>query len=59
MRVFIAHGLEDSAVKYNLAQRSNKILIDNGYDVTFNTFNGGHKIYSKTLKEVLGWINKK
>lgn len=59
LRVFIAHGSEDGAVKYNLAQKSNKILIDAGYDVTFNTFNGGHKIYSKTLKEVLEWINQK
>ncbi len=58
LRVFIAHGTEDQAAKYELGVKSKEILTSYGYDVTFHSFEGGHTIDQEGLKQALEWINK-
>ena len=57
LRVFISHGTEDQAVKYELGVKSKEILTSYGYDVTFYSFEGGHTIDPGDLKQALEWIN--
>lgn len=59
LRVFIAHGTKDQRVEYELGVKSKEILNSYGYDVVFQSFDGGHKIYTETLKQALDWMNKK
>ncbi len=58
LRVFISHGTEDQAAKYELGVKSQEVLTGYGYDVTFHSFEGGHTIDSKMLKIASEWINK-
>ena len=57
LRIFIAHGTKDQLAKYNLGVKSNEILTNYGYDVTFHKFDGGHKVDPESLKRVVEWIN--
>jgi phospholipase/carboxylesterase len=57
LRVFIAHGTKDQRVEYELGIKSNDILTSYGYDVSFHSFEGGHEIDPKILKQALEWIN--
>lgn len=59
LRVFIAHGTEDQAAKYELGVKSKEVLTSYGYDVTFHSFEGGHTIDSESLKRVSDWIKRK
>ncbi len=56
LRVFIAHGKNDKAVNFQLALKSKKILVDYGYNVTFQSFDGGHTINPENLSLVSEWI---
>ena len=59
LRIFIAHGTKDQLAKYDLGVKSNEILTNYGYDVTFHKFDGGHKVDRESLKRVIEWINEK
>ena len=59
LRIFIAHGTKDQLAKYDLGVKSNVILTNYGYDVTFHKFDGGHKVDPESLKRVVEWINEK
>jgi phospholipase/carboxylesterase len=57
LRVFITHGKDDQAAKYDLGIRSRDILINHGYDVAFRDFEGGHIYPPKTIvREIADWI---
>ncbi|CAH1765386.1 13772_t:CDS:2, partial [Entrophospora sp. SA101] len=38
--IFMAHGNKDMVVKYQLGKRTSEFLKNNGYNVTFKTYNG-------------------
>ena len=59
LRVFISHGTKDQAAKYDLGIKSKEVLNSYGYDVSFNSFDGGHTIDPENLRRALAWINKK
>lgn len=58
LRVFMVHGSEDQNVAYDLAVFSRDMLTQNGYDVTFRDFVGGHSVNKKFLQIVADWITK-
>ena len=62
LRVFIAHGREDHAIKYTLAERSHQVLAAAGFDVTFHAFNGGHSLADaqadSIFEKVSEWLAK-
>ncbi len=59
LRVFIAHGKEDQAAKYELGIRSRDVLTNYGLNVTFRDFEGGHCYPPKTiLREIADWIKE-
>ena len=59
LRVFISHGTQDQAAKYELGLKSNEVLTGYGYDVSFNSFEGEHTIDPENLVRALAWINNK
>ena len=59
LRIFISHGTEDQAAKYELGVKSREVLTSYGYDVSFHSFDGGHKIDPDNLRLAVAWIAKK
>ncbi len=59
LRVFMAHGQSDTAVAFELAERSHEILKQHNYDVTFRSFDGGHQLPpDEILQEAALWIRR-
>lgn len=59
IRIFIAHGDDDQSVKYELAIKSQDILIENKYDVTFRGFNGKHEYPPMDiLAQIARWVEQ-
>ena len=57
LRVFISHGEKDHTVEYKLGVRSRDILKRYGYNVTFQSFEGGHNLPPKEiLVQAIDWI---
>lgn len=58
LRVFIAHGLGDTAVDYEEAQSAFHHLTSMGIDVEFHEFDGGHTVDGLTLLHAQEWMKK-
>lgn len=60
LRVFIAHGREDPAVKYSLAESSHGVLAAAGFEVEFHAFSGGHSVDDARtdgiFEKLSGWL---
>ncbi len=59
VRTLIIQGKEDKAVPIKFAEAGRDLLIENGYDVTYKTFDGGHIVPMHLMGFVVDWINKK
>ncbi len=58
LKVFIAHGRSDNAVNYDKAAESGKMLEENGYNVTFQSFDGGHVVPADILQKAIKMMTK-
>ena len=58
LRIFIAHGKDDKRAKFELGIKSQSVLSNYGYDVTFHEFNGGHSIDNEILENVIEWLKQ-
>lgn len=56
LRVFIAHGTNDDMLKIEHARESKKFLKQNGFDVTYVEFNGGHELNQQAMQKAADWI---
>lgn len=56
MKVFIAHGKQDSAIGFKSGQKAKNFLEKYGYKVKFYEFNGGHTVDPGALNEAVKWI---
>jgi phospholipase/carboxylesterase len=56
LRVFIAHATDDPAVEYQKGVEAAEQLEQQGFDVRFLQFEGGHTLTAAALKEVETWI---
>ncbi|MCX2745456.1 alpha/beta hydrolase [Mangrovivirga sp. M17] len=54
----IIQGETDKLVPINFAENGRDLLIRNGYDVTYQKFDGGHTIPQDLMGFVIDWINK-
>ena len=59
VRTLIIQGEKDKAVPFEFAEAARDLLINNGYNVTYRTFDGGHVVPKHLLPFVIDWINKK
>jgi predicted esterase len=55
IRVFIGHGLGDR-VDLSNATTGRDTLRRAGYDVTFQTFPGGHELPPPMIRRIVDWI---
>ncbi|TES91104.1 MAG: phospholipase, partial [Candidatus Cloacimonadota bacterium] len=58
LKVFIAHGKEDPMVKFETGVKAKEVLEDNGYDITFHDFEGGHSVPEEILKKTVKWMKE-
>ncbi|MGD8537361.1 MAG: hypothetical protein PVI66_01445 [Candidatus Aminicenantes bacterium] len=56
LRVFIAHGTKDNMLEVKFARGSKEVLEQNGYDVTYIEFNGGHELNKLAMQKAAEWV---
>ena len=56
LRVFIAHGTKDDMLHVKHAQESEKLLEQNGFDVTYVEFDGGHELNKQAMQKAANWV---
>ena len=56
LSVFIAHGMNDGAVAYEVSMKNRDYLKDRGYDVTFRDYVAGHIIDISVLRKAEKWM---
>jgi len=56
LRVFIAHGTRDAAVKPATSEKARSLLEKAGFQVTFQAFKGGHTLPADLFRDILAWI---
>ena len=57
-RVFISHGTRDVVLNINLGGRGiARQLTDEGYDVTYREFDGGHEVTDAIAREAFAWLS--
>jgi poly(3-hydroxybutyrate) depolymerase len=57
-RVFISHGTRDTVLNINLGGRGiARQLTDEGYDVTYREFDGGHEVPAAIAREAFAWLS--
>jgi phospholipase/carboxylesterase len=56
LRVFIAHGTEDRAIKVKESRNAKEHLEKLGYSVAYHEFSGGHQLSAELLREAQQWI---
>ena len=59
LKVFIAHGNEDTVIPSTYAKDAKKRLKKAGYNITFYSYNAGHKITEELLSVIKNWIKIK
>ena len=57
--VFIAHGDQDRIVSFKMGSQAYAKLKALGYDVSFHSFEGGHKIDHDALMDGIAWLSGK
>ncbi len=58
LKIFIAHGTNDSAISYKKSNEARKKLSKLNYDVELLLFEGGHIVNKEAFNEALNWIDK-
>ena len=56
LKIFIAHSPQDKVLKFEHGKKAKKKLKKAGYDVTFQTYAGGHSVPPALLKVIVEWI---
>ena len=57
LKIFIAHGKNDSAISYKRSNEARKKLSKLNYDVELSLFDGGHVVNKEAFSEALKWID--
>jgi len=55
---YCSHGLNDSTIPYEWAQKSIGLLMENNPKVFFNTYPNGHNVSPENFESILNWIKK-
>ncbi len=58
LRIYISHGTEDTMVEFESGTVARDYLIDFGYDVTFDEWDGPHTVPAESLIRVQSWLSK-
>ena len=56
-RVFVSHGTRDTVLNINVGSRAIvRQLTEEGYDVTYREFDGGHEVPDAIAREAFAWL---
>jgi phospholipase/carboxylesterase len=56
-RVFVSHGTRDTVFHFYRGQAVVRQLREEGYDVTFREFEGGHEVPDAIAREAFAWLS--
>lgn len=56
LKVFIGHGTQDKIIYIKHGKSAEKRLKKAGYDVTFFTYEAGHRLTKELFNEILKWL---
>ena len=56
--IFVAHGVLDEIIPYNVGKNSYQLLHDKGFNVQWNEYNMQHIICIEEIQHLNDWINK-
>jgi predicted esterase len=57
-RVFVSHGTRDTVLNIDVGSRAIvRQLTDEGYDVTYREFDGGHEVPDAIAREAFAWLS--
>jgi len=56
LRIFIAHGIDDTAIKVETAREIKSMFEEKGYDLTYTEFEGRHDIKADIFNRAVSWI---
>jgi len=54
--IFIAHGVQDTAVRPSEGERALTLLKEHGYGVTMVRFEGGHEVPDAVFRQAVEWM---
>lgn len=57
-RVFVSHGIHDAVLNIEVGSRAIvRLLLAEGYDVTYREFDGGHWVPDEIAREAFAWLS--
>lgn len=56
--ILIEHGTHDPVVPVILGQQAQRLLLDKGYDVEYNTYPMAHQVCMPQIQNIGKWLNK-
>ncbi|MBT3253489.1 MAG: hypothetical protein HN995_14425 [Candidatus Marinimicrobia bacterium] len=56
VRLFIAHGIDDAAIKVETARELSKMFESKGFDLTYTEFEGRHGIKADVFNDAVKWM---
>lgn len=58
LRVFIAHGQQDNIIPFSWSEKSRQYFEENGAEVVYYTYTGGHYITQEVVDHIINYFNK-
>ncbi|MCF7824878.1 MAG: dienelactone hydrolase family protein [Candidatus Marinimicrobia bacterium] len=58
VRIYIAHGIDDAAIKVEEARKIHELFKAKGYDVSYMEFEGHHGVKADVFNHAVKWMEK-
>ena len=56
LRLYIAHGVDDAAIKIEKAREIKTLFESQGYDLTYTEFDGHHGVKADIFNDAVRWM---
>ena len=56
--VFMAHGIDDGVIPFEMATRSRDILVEHGYDVEWHQYPMQHSVSLQEIADIARWLKR-
>lgn len=56
LRIFVAHGIDDAAIKVETAREIKSMFEEKGFDLTYTEFEGRHGIKADVFNKAVKWM---
>jgi phospholipase/carboxylesterase len=56
--IFMAHGLQDGVIQYEMAARSRDILVQHAYSVEWHEYRMAHSVCLEEIEHIGSWLRR-